>query len=813
MGKATILDGGQDGRYLVRIERDRERAQAEIARLMEENQALAQRLPELDAELAVAQGVAEQAGAALDDAVDTLAQVGTESAQREIAAASVKQRQTAFAAAAREVARIQNVRRVALIRQAANGARIAYLEGQIGEDPIREVWCADLNEGVTGTVGTIEIGGEPGHVIIRPAGVEGTQAGHSPERDGQMQPTASSTPAAAFYNYALLPGWEKWRPRYRAGIISSLDGDTCTVQIFHLTATHQGLNVNQGTVLQNVPILYLDCNGEAFSVGDRVVVEFVQQNFSAPRVIGFLDNPMPCEQRLSGFVFSAQGMKVVDIAENGNYLVKIPTFTPQYGNIDWQGPNGLVLSWGGENRYFDQAVFGHGRTIFKDGKPFVVLPPEYSVLGAAIAGEKIVIVVQPYYWQNAGADLYEMFLFADLSNTLDLRIGHVRYWGGEKVTSGRNTTPWIFSESGTKAIAKRRVGETYNYYRATINPQTETVTITEGEVWGTVGTKTEVVSSNDSGSWNKQAKFIHKFIEYDGEREVESFLNFEFEHNATALRTRSGEDTFEHFTCWGNGIMYFDVDGDRIFSKNMTFDHIDQLLKRKPSLLPPWMGGGLVDIRVESTSNPYEDYYSINFSMIDCRTKSLSACFFSLKHEHVGTYLAEWDHATLQVTTNQYLPENGATSEQIRWVNSWGNEEVLSLLDLSGKRNRFPWKNTTSLGVSSGVEQFLSELKNLSWPDPGWHFAPALNGVVYMPGQPSAFLGWQINWVPIYMDNLQGRAYPHPKNKNRSISAGHKRWDSQYRFWHSDSRWVRMSDADPSALVGAPVTPATIGVV
>jgi len=55
-----------------------------------------------------------------------------------------------------------------------------------------------------------------------------------------------------------------------------------------------------GVCLSNVPIEYMDgVNGDAFVEGDRVVVEFTNQNWNYPKVIGFESNP-----RLGAFLYA-----------------------------------------------------------------------------------------------------------------------------------------------------------------------------------------------------------------------------------------------------------------------------------------------------------------------------------------------------------------------------------------------------------------------------------------------------------------------------------------------------------------------------
>jgi hypothetical protein len=103
----------------------------------------------------------------------------------------------------------------------------------------------------------------------------------------------SSTPEGAFYNKALMPGWQKWMPTYRIGTITTIDAmsDTCSVMLEAAASIEQNLDINQELALAAVPVVYMDSNVAAFSVGDEVIVEFQGQDQDAPRVIGFKDHP------------------------------------------------------------------------------------------------------------------------------------------------------------------------------------------------------------------------------------------------------------------------------------------------------------------------------------------------------------------------------------------------------------------------------------------------------------------------------------------------------------------------------------------
>ncbi len=141
--------------------------------------------------------------------------------------------------------------------------------------------------------------GEPDTILIRPGYDD--DAVYTQARDGQLQPPAISTAAQAFYNYALLPGWQKWKPTYRIGTITEIDGNNCTVQLDAAISVAQALDVNQAETLTGVTIDYMSCDGAAFEVGDRVVVQFTDQKWDNPRVIGFEEEPQPCNIPLIAF--------------------------------------------------------------------------------------------------------------------------------------------------------------------------------------------------------------------------------------------------------------------------------------------------------------------------------------------------------------------------------------------------------------------------------------------------------------------------------------------------------------------------------
>lgn len=193
----------------------------------------------------------------------------------------------------------------------------AYLESNMPDDPEVQAWCADVTENfaVDDEVGTMEIPGERNGVpvLVRPGHVDESQmmpgAVYDHIRDGQIQPSIASTSAGVFWNLAILPAWQRWRPQYRIGSIVAIDyvQQQASVQIVAATSSQQDLNVNDpGAIplLFDVPVRYMTCNAAAFVEGDRVIVEFEDRDWTKPRVIGFESNPKRCPVGQFTFIYN-----------------------------------------------------------------------------------------------------------------------------------------------------------------------------------------------------------------------------------------------------------------------------------------------------------------------------------------------------------------------------------------------------------------------------------------------------------------------------------------------------------------------------
>ena len=112
---------------------------------------------------------------------------------------------------------------------------------------------------------------------------------------GTLKKAKAPTPWATFWNTAMLGGFQKWLPNYKAATILSIDTDTNTCSVAYDEHQSAGVSTNQSDSHANVPIVYMSCNSYAFTTGDHVVVEFTGNDFDSPTVIGFVKEPKECD--------------------------------------------------------------------------------------------------------------------------------------------------------------------------------------------------------------------------------------------------------------------------------------------------------------------------------------------------------------------------------------------------------------------------------------------------------------------------------------------------------------------------------------
>ena len=141
--------------------------------------------------------------------------------------------------------------------------RKSNLEKNVKTEEIISAWCADFTEDLSGNIGTVEIPGESANIQIQPGYEE--NAIYDIVRDGQLVPAYNMNTAAWYYNLAMLPGWQKWKPLFRYAIIDSINSEANTAKITleDIKSTQQDLNINQDDIISDVEIEYMECNSAA----------------------------------------------------------------------------------------------------------------------------------------------------------------------------------------------------------------------------------------------------------------------------------------------------------------------------------------------------------------------------------------------------------------------------------------------------------------------------------------------------------------------------------------------------------------------
>lgn len=386
---ATILSGGDEGKYRVTVKYDRRRAEAEITKLQAEIPGLQTAITDMGPEITQAENDLVYLHQVLSAKIHALGQSAPGTTEQSSAQTAVREAKKDVDKQDMVLAGLRQERRRLEFEVARRETRIRFLQTSIPEDYETDAWCADYSEDLTGDVGIIE----PGRVApdrlptIMPGGPAGDQAAHQVARDGKLQPVNAGTAANAFYNYAMLPGAARWRPRYRSGTIDAINGESCTVTLDGLLLTHQRLPAGPTETLHDVPIEYMDCNESAFEVGDHVIVAFEDQTPERPKVIGFVDNPRPCAgHRISLTPRTNSQSSWPSLVEVKSGAWSLATAADvNSGNLDWKGQGAKeMLTWHGPTGRYPSGAMGDGTfsaEIFRRGRVFATAPAEVYGVG------------------------------------------------------------------------------------------------------------------------------------------------------------------------------------------------------------------------------------------------------------------------------------------------------------------------------------------------------------------------------------------------------------------------------------------------
>ena len=550
MGKASILSGGAAGLYSIKIDTGKATQSVNVAALTAKLAELAGKITAAEATLASQQALEDAAKEAVTNAIaayvsGTQAVTSTfDALTAAINALGVLQTDPlttpeALAAAkanvtAAEAAYAAAKAAVTMLLEAYTKAAVALVSAKLKTAPARlalqvlkdaqaqtnkdkaywqalvleettPAWCMDLTENATGAVATVEIPGENKLVLIAPAAPAPTAA------DGLLTAREVQSPGQVFWNAAVLPGWQKYKPTYRRGTITAINNaaDTADVALDADLSSAQHLGINQTPTLSAVPVQYMTCHSAAFSAGDKCVVKFTDQDWSKPKVVGFVDHPKSCGGNLYGMPWSTLALTGYPATAPSSFWARVltsmapgalTTFHPPTnsgrdhpGATSWCNPdlklNGvpIVLSWRGPDyRYSpctDWAVIhqdswwlGHLQQFGQGSAPFVddaylwlngkrIATPVPKIIAAALHQpdpiahpERIILrLFTDYYFAHPGADrmlaFYDVERFGTDAQTRVLTLA--KLMAGDALETTATYTGPVYSQPGWRKLVQR----------------------------------------------------------------------------------------------------------------------------------------------------------------------------------------------------------------------------------------------------------------------------------------------------------------------------------------------------------------------
>lgn len=287
MGKATIFANLGKGLYTATIGRKTERIEARIAEITAE-------LAKIADEILAQQAIILLNENALKAAISGLTYIANNPDMK------WEEKEKLMDAASRSIAaltsKVENAQRQISMLQTKKASLLEEKERL--EDAIevetKDIWCCDYSNKLSGDVGTIEVTTNSDKPIIVPGHPKGTLSVYDYAKHGIFNPLYNAGVPNSLTAFCIEPGWRKWKPFYRTGTLTSKTANTGNVSLDSAFAdANRNLGVNQTATLSNVPIDYMGIGGALFRSGDKVVVKFLNKDWSQPRIIGFVDHPRP----------------------------------------------------------------------------------------------------------------------------------------------------------------------------------------------------------------------------------------------------------------------------------------------------------------------------------------------------------------------------------------------------------------------------------------------------------------------------------------------------------------------------------------
>ncbi|WP_027853857.1 hypothetical protein [Marinobacterium litorale] len=333
MGKATISSHQGDALYTATVDYNETQYLAKKTLLQ---QLIAQcdgRIAELDSQITELEATQEEAKAALDAALQQYTtEAETEEGATTIARDTLIQAQNDMRVASTELAAAKGRRTQQVAAKKSHQNELTEIEAA-ANPAAADMWCVEYDTLLSGDRATVEIPGTNGSICLLPRAHVQT--------DGLMVPRVWQDPHQCYFNAAVEPGVQKWKPTYRAGTVTAINGDGTMNVTLRVPTHNHGLDTNIDSSLESVPVQYMSCNAAAFEEGDDVVVQF-DANQANPVVIGFEHDPRPC----GGLRVWVDGDRHFLQLSGGAIVSKPTTHVVVTGNDfdHWQGVGG-TLSW------------------------------------------------------------------------------------------------------------------------------------------------------------------------------------------------------------------------------------------------------------------------------------------------------------------------------------------------------------------------------------------------------------------------------------------------------------------------------------
>lgn len=430
MGKAIIVSHAGKGQYVVDVVYDAEYIQKIIDKL-EEDYAhlkfndLLKAIDERDSQ----QAIVNEAVAAFNAAVADYNDDPTEENRKNVENLTIETLR-------KSEAYIQSKLQVSLVESRMDSLykRILLLYNYRKESKRNILWCVDLADGKRdrkllwpGTeVGVAEISGqeEIGQNLV--ASYEPGNPAYDSARDGRLMNVAGLTHFELFYNTAIMPGWQTWRHRYRSGEI--IDGDMTNGWTVRLDNTKTKVFLPEGGEIEvnniaagfaseqreliGVHAVYMNCDDEAFGVGDKVVIDLTISGpatgyVTSATIIGFVEKPKACFEAqfayyVTGALLEYQGIKRTggDWIMQSPYSTDLTTYMATYGV--------KPRSWIGRDPDEDPVTLeflypSNALGVYLSGALIATAPVDqaWRILGAALSpNQKYIYTVMSYSGQE-----------------------------------------------------------------------------------------------------------------------------------------------------------------------------------------------------------------------------------------------------------------------------------------------------------------------------------------------------------------------------------------------------------------------------